>query len=175
MPDATNNVRGASYELQPSISQVEKKTFSRLDLVETVSMVARLLEDTVTLQNRKRDDLLQLKEEYLNKNIGAVSSKGYTSAIITTVSIALQYINKDTAPVVAALAPIVQQTIDGTGSFFNIRNYGLGGEVRRVEAELRGAQVDQELQQLSTDIQKSRETAQGFEGAVRSAATFYGR
>lgn len=155
--------------------KVEDKGFSRLDIVELVSKVARLLEDTTRLQNLKRESLLEQKERHLTNNIKAVRSKGYTSAAVAAISILIPIKNPETAPVVGAIAPTIQQTIDGAAPSWNINGFGLGSETRRVEAELLGAHADQEIQQITTDTQKSRETAQGFESAVRSAATFYGR
>ena len=172
--------RDAHLEAGLPGEKAKEKGFSRLDLVEKVSEVARLLEDTVGLQNRKRENLLEQKEYWLNKNIKAVSGKGRWAMGVATFSLcgaaifsqgAKHILKNDQLAaampqLVAAVTPSVQQMFDGCAP---------GHEFYRVEAELRGAQVDQDTQQLTTDIQKSRETAQGFEGAVRSAATFYGR
>ncbi len=142
-----------------------KKTYSRLDTVELIAKVVATLEEVGQLQKRSRNEALEQKEDWITKNISAVRWKGTGAATITAAAFGATLVAGQTwGPLIQNLSPVAQQAVDG--GFL---------EPSRVEAELRGAMADQEVQAATTDQQKTSETISSLEQAEKGVATFYNR
>jgi len=145
-------------------SNRDVKSYSRLDTVELIANVVATLEGVSQLQKRARNEALEQKEQWITKNISAVKSKGKVAASVTGASFITVLASQALGPLVQNLAPVLQQGIDG-----------MRYEPSRVEAELRGAMADQEVQAATTDQQKTSETISSLEQAEKGIATFYNR